>query len=163
MLTNPWSAKAPPEQKLHLKWLVNCKQLADSMRKLQDNIKLQVLQQNLATTSVIDTIGIINLPIKALIRKVQITFNSKILATATVIAPKTTYYAYQHILDNLGDNFIGESLLYPNKWQRSEFEFSQQHNMWHRRSLFIDQNNYKLIIIENILPSIQALYDNLSQ
>lgn len=71
------------------------------------------------------------------IRKVNLLVNNILWINARVEIPQATYEHFKEILDNLGNNSIGDALLFKFPFQRSEFQFSTEDNNQARHSTFV--------------------------
>lgn len=177
-----WSTQliqqSPPPSAALMKWLTKPQRLSLALKKSCSAVSLQVLSERFDLFPYLDETPIFkHISCEATeyyVREVFLLCDLKPVVFAKTIMPLDTYQYYKTRLKNLGNQFIGESLLYctPNVI-RQPFEFSKLNEMhplikqlsswipktadqelWARRSLFYI-NGLPMLITEVFLSEIQ--------
>ena len=156
-------------------WLTRAYVLSEAMRVHTDVLQVQRLAEGLRAplAEESDRLPCAELP---WIREIYLCGEGRPWTYARVVVPQETYQHFQTEFDSLGDNLLGETLLYPRSdLSRSHFEYkalkpeaplyqlSYQEGcstekpdiLWARRSIF-HMGPFPLLVTEVFLPDMPS-------
>ena len=163
-----------PDHSRH--WLIKSKKLSPVFKTLCRQLTVHRLPQTW-TLCFDDEYASLNIPqsAKTFIREVYLLGDNVAWSFGRVVIPEPTYHHWKVQFDTLGENPIGEHLLYKNKAvTRTDFSFceltpehplyqnanqtyvSNTSSLWARRSVFRIDEHYPLLISDVILPSVPS-------
>lgn len=143
-----------PDDNLY-RWLVEPYSLSKVLKQLCKELSVQVISQSLAPASDEEQ-KLLNIKENnSLIREVYLCGDGTPWTMGRVVAPFATYQNHKQDLDNLGNNLLGETLLYIDpSLKRSPFEFTQRSDLlFSRRSVFTLKSQ-ALLVTESYLNDL---------
>lgn len=144
-------------------WLAKPYSVSAIMKKICSALTVQVISQQFASATNDEQSLLKRSENNSLIRQVVLHGDGVAWSQGRVVVPHATYLQYKNAFDNLGNNLIGETILYANSnTKRSLFEYAkitnQQETLWARRSVF-NLNGFNLMVMEAYLPTIPVYPD----
>lgn len=148
--------------------------LAKSFRQVADNVRIEVIFEGEEGFDIDERLELKQNDTVGYAREVVIWGDDAPFCYARTIMPKSTYLQFQQVWDSLGEGFLGDHFLYRRAdMQRSAFKYAQLHadspvlarmpgyitkqnSYCVRRSLFMLDHDYPLLLTEAFLPSLPA-------
>lgn len=157
-------------------WLLKPYILSAGLKRVCNLVRVEVLNQTFRN-AYDDEYLLVESTETPLVREVFLVGDETPMTFGRVIIPKNTYDQFFNDFDNLGENFIGEKLLYHRDAPRSTFQYAyltethpfnktifsklpdrKAQPLWARRSVFRIES-FPLLVTDIILPWVPEYVD----